>query len=243
MLDHADSPTDPQVTPDLAALRIALAQSAATRREAVPAPLTVVGPMTLARGRLHEVTGPSRRVLAALAVGAAQAEGPVLWLRPAWRSERLCPQGLLPMADPAALILADCPRAEDVPWAAEEALRSGAVALVVAELAEAPDLRQVRRLHLAAAEGLARSAAAGAARAALGLALMSEVVESRIAGIETRWRLAPLPPERASAPAAEGRTVWRLDRLRARGKPDAAWRLEGPPGTPSVAPLTPEAYE
>lgn len=222
MLDRADSPAPPAPPPDLAALRaLVVAAPAAQPR----APLAVVGPLHLARGRLHEATGRARRLLAALAAGAAQAEGAVLWLRPAWRADGLCPQGLLPFADPAALILGACPRAEDVPWAAEEALRSGAVALVVAELAAMPDLRQVRRLHLAAAEGVARAAAAGAARAPLGLALMAEAVEGGIAGVESRWRLAPLPPAPGTPPPLELRPAWRLDRLRARAAPPAAWRL------------------
>lgn len=225
MLDRPDSPAPP----DLAALRAALG----ARADGAPPPLQVAGPLALARGRLHEAAGPARRVLAALVAGAAQAEGAVIWLRPGWGRERLCPQGLLPLADPGALILAACPRAEDIPWAAEEALRSGAVALVVAELAAPPDLRQVRRLHLAAAEGGARARAAGLGLAPLGLALMAEVVEGGIAGVESRWRLAPLPPEpRSAAPA------WRLDRLRGRDAPPAAWQLDGDgPGSWALRPI------
>jgi protein ImuA len=228
MLDRADSPP----VPDLAALRAALRAGAAAEGASPLAvagaaaegasPLAVAGPLALARGRLHEAAGPARRVLAARIAGAAQAEGPVIWLRPGWGRERLCPQGLLPLADPGALILAACPRAEDIPWAAEEALRSGTVALVVAELAAAPDLRQVRRLHLAAAEGGARARAAGLGLAPLGLALMAEAVEGGIAGVESRWRLAPLPPEGGAAGPA-----WRLDRLRGRDAPPAAWHVAG----------------
>lgn len=224
MLDRPDSPPA-----DLAALRAALAPAGPP----MPPPLAVGPVMALARGRLHQATGPARRVLAAMAVGAAQAEGVVLWLRPAWRRERLCPQGLGAFADPGALILAAYPRAEDGLWAAEDALRSGAVALVVAELASTPELRQVRRLHLAAAEGVARARAAGAARAPLGLALAAEAGEAALAGVESRWRLAPLPPA-SSAPPRLWRgsplPAWRLERLRARDAPPAAWRLEAIPG-------------
>lgn len=220
MLDQTDSAP----APTLAALRAALAAPAGG---AAPPPLAVrwAGPMALARGRLHEGTGPARRTLAAWVAGAAQAEGPVLWLRPGWGRERLCPQGLIPFADPGALILGACPKAEDLPWAAEEALRSGAVALVVVELATPPDLRQVRRLHLAAAEGVARARAAGAGWAPLGLAVMAEAVEGGIAGVESRWRLAPLPPDRGAAAPDGAAPAWRLDRLRGRDAPPAAWRV------------------
>ena len=187
-------------------------------------PLAVLPQMALARGRLHEVAGPARRVLAALAAGVAAAEGPVVWLRPAWRSEGLNPLGLVGlMDDPGALVQVACPKAEDVLWGMEEALRAGCAALVVGELAEAPDLRQVRRLHLAAAEGVSRNRLAGRSRPApLGLVLDTESAESRVPGVETRWALHPLPP----AQGEEGRR-WRLDRLLARSLPPRDWVMTG----------------
>lgn len=184
-----------------------------------PPPLAPLPQMALARGRLHEVTGPARHTLAALAAGVAMAEGPVLWLRPAWLTEGLCAQGLAAlMPDPGALVVVRCQKPVDVLWAGEEALRSGAVALVVAELAEAPDLRQVRRLHLAAGEGLARGRPLG--RAPLGLALMAETADSRLAGVESRWALHPL---------ATGAARWRLDRLLMRSQPPQDWEVRGLP--------------
>jgi protein ImuA len=156
--------------------------------------------------------------------GGRRQEGPVLWLRPAWGTEGLCPQGLGAFADPGALITVACPRAPDVLWAAEEALRSGAVALVVAELAAAPDLRQIRRLHRAAAEGVARGRTGDGRRAALGVLMMRERAESRIAGVESRWALHSLPQR-------SGGSAWRLERLQARDAPPAEWPLRpGPCG-------------
>lgn len=189
--------------------------------EAPPA-LAPLPPMALARGRVHEVSGPSRRVLAALAAGVAQAEGPVLWLRPAWRVEALHPPGLAAlMPDPGALVVVHCPRPADVLWGLEEALRAGCVALAVGELAGTPDLRQVRRLHLAAAEGLSRNRLAGRkAPAPLGLVLDAESGGSRLPGVESRWALHPLPP------GAGGR--WRLDRLLMRGQPPRDWTIDLP---------------
>lgn len=186
------------------------------------APLEPLPQVMLARGRVHELTGPGRRTLAAVIAGAAQAEGPVLWVQPGWRAQMLCPQGLAPLLpDPGALIVARAGHATDILWTAEEALRAGCVALVVAEVAESPDLRQVRRLHLAAADGLARNRLAGRDRPApLGVLLALDQADSRIAGVESRWALHPLPP---------GGPRWRLDRGLARGLPPRDWMLDSLP--------------
>lgn len=179
-------------------------------------PLAPLPQMTLARGRVHEVAGPARRTLAALVAGAAQAEGPVLWLQPRWALEGLCPQGLRPLVrDPGALILARAGSTVDLLWSLEEALRAGCIALALAELPEPPDLRQIRRLHLAAEEGLMRNRRAGRQRPApLGLILAQDRAEGRSPGVESRWALHPLPG-----------AGWRLDRLLARGQPPADWTL------------------
>ena len=95
-------------------------------------------------GRVHEATGPGRRVFAAALAG--RLAGPVLWIQEGRERDRLCPQGLLPFLAPDRLVLARPAGALAVRQAAEEALRSGAVGLVVAELAEAPDLTVSRRL-------------------------------------------------------------------------------------------------
>jgi len=181
-----------------------------------PAPLMPLRQMTLVRGRVHEVAGPARRTLAALAAGVACGEGPVLWLQPGWVTEGLCAQGLRPLvADPGALILARAATVTDLLWGAEEALRAGNVALVIAALPELPDLRQIRRLHLAAEDGLTRNRRAGRpGPAPLGLVYAQDSAGGRCPGVESRWALHPLP--------AGG---WRLDRLLARGQPPTDWTL------------------
>lgn len=231
-----DSPLAPQpdAPADLGALARLVADIEGVRADAetglTPAPLTPLPQMALARGRVHEATGPARRTLAALAAGVAQGEGPVLWLRPKWGVEELCPQGLKPFVpDPGALILGGCCNAVDILWAAEEALRAGSVALVIAELAEAPDLRQLRRLHLAAADGLARNRLAGRiSLAPLGVLFMHETASSRIPGVESRWALHPLPPEPGSGPAlgVTSPPRWRLDRQMMRGQPPRDWVVD-----------------
>jgi protein ImuA len=143
-------------------------------------PLTGQPDLALIRpGRVHEATGPARRAFAAALAG--RLAGPVLWIIERRGREMPCPQGLAPFLDPARLILARPAGARALLEAAEEALRSGAVPLVVTELAEAPDLTQSRRLQLAAGAGGGR-----------GLCLVPET-GLRPNAAETRWHCAPLP--------------------------------------------------
>lgn len=224
-MDDAPDSRSALAKPDVAAAARLLAElNASYQRDAGPAPMPLqpLPQMGLARGRVHEVAGPARRTLAAVIAGAAQAEGPVLWLRPGWRGEGLCPQGLARLLpDPGALIMVNCARPVDIVWSMEEALRAGCVALVIAEIAEVPDLRQVRRLHLAAGDGLARNRAAGRLTPApLGVVLGYEVADGRVAGVESRWALHPLPPVAAGPPR------WRLDRQLVRGLPPKDWEVQ-----------------
>lgn len=172
--------------------------------------------LTLAPARVHELCGPSRRTLA-LTVARA-LKGPVIWIMPDWSVERLNPDGMHGMIDPSRLLFVAPRRAEDLLWAAEEALRSGAAPLVVTELPEPPGLTPVRRLHLAAETG-----AGSAPQPPLGLILTPE---GAAPGIESRWSLAPHHPD------SQGR-AWRLIRLRARTAPEATWTVNaGRSGSP-----------
>ena len=175
------------------------------------------GGLGLAAGRVHELCGPGRRTLAL--VVAAALPGPVVWIAPARAAERLHPEGVLPLLDPARLIFVTPRRAEDLMWCLEEALRSGAAAAVVAELAAPPGLTPVRRLHLAA------EAAAGPHRPT-GLILTPG--DGGAAGVESRWHLAPRH--------GPGGDRWRLERRRARTAPPAAWDMTLPRGALRLAP-------
>jgi protein ImuA len=180
-----------------------------TRHAPVADQLVLAPGVALALGRAHEVAGPARAVLAQLV--AARLLGPVLWLQPAWASERPMGDGIRGFLDPGRLVFARARSAADILWAAEEALRSGQVALVVAELPEPPAMTPVRRLHLAAE--------AGAARGVAPLALLLTPGQGGAPGVETRWHLAPLPGWVRGAPR------WRLVRARARLAPEAAWEM------------------
>lgn len=199
--------------------------------------------LSLATGRAHEVCGPAALVFAAMTAAALAARtgpGPVLWIRGPRAEGRPNPDGLAALLDPARLVLAAPRRAEDVLWCAEEALRTGAAGLVVAELERTPGLTAVRRLHLAAEA----ADAAGDGMRSGGvppLALLLTPGEGGAQGVETRWRMAPASsvPDRGGRPCAR----WRLDLLRARMARPRGWIVgwTGDPATGGGLLATPAA--
>jgi protein ImuA len=174
--------------------------------------LSLAEGLSLASGRVHEAAGPARRALALMLAG--RAEGPVLWIAPAWAAERLNAEGVRAFLDPGRLLFAAPLRAEDLLWTMEEALRAGLVPVVVADLPGPPGLTPVRRLQLAAEAG-----AEGARDAGLPvpLGLILTPGEGGAAGVESRWHMAPR--HRADE------TAWRLERRRARNAPPRGWTL------------------
>lgn len=188
----------------------------------------LLGALTLRRGRVHELCGPSRLMLAAQIMG--KAKGPVVWIRPAWAVERLNAAGLQPLADPARLILVHAARDEGLLWAMEEALRSGAAPLVVAELPAPPALTPIRRLHLAAEAG-ATAAGRDGQPAPLGLVLLAGSGGAQ--GVESRWHMAPLASRSVLWSDEES---WTLTRLRARLAPPARWHLRTNRGEEDLIP-------
>ena len=102
------------------------------------------------RGRSHEATGPGAPAFAAILCGMGKA---ALWLVEDWRGAALNPQGLAPFCDPDRLIVVHASGQTEMLAAMEEALRSGAVDTVVAELSRPLGLTEGRRLQLAAEAG------------------------------------------------------------------------------------------
>lgn len=151
---------------------------------------------------------------------------PVFWIAPG--TPDLNPAGLLPYGfDPARLLLVatenDAGPRGTLP-AMEAALRGGAAAAVVAEVARVPKLA-ARRLHLACA-----------AHATTGF-LLRRWPHGRAVGrddadaapVATRWRIGPAPSRPQGGPGIArepGPPRWAVELLHAREGAPGAWLME-----------------
>ena len=179
--------------------------------------------LRLKPGRMHELCGPARQVLATWIMAQHPSGAPVIWIRPYWMGERLHPHALCEWTSPEGLIIVETQREAESLGCAEEALRSGAVALVVVELATPLPLTPLRRLHLAAETGLERRCVRARDSSLLGLVLTPE--DGGTAGVESRWQLTPCPSSQRpdTAPICP---AWTLQRLRARMETPAGWHID-----------------
>ncbi|RFP87333.1 hypothetical protein DZK27_11805 [Rhodobacteraceae bacterium 63075] len=170
--------------------------------------------ISLALARVHEACGAARHVFALWL--AAQMDGPVFWIKPAWAQAGLNPAGVAEFIEPSRLTLIAAPREEDVLWCMEEALAASCVPLVVAEPLRLPALTPVRRLHLAAGR-----------RAGRPTGLLLTPGEGGAQGVESRWHMQPA--------ASEDETPrWTLTRTRARTAPEKSWDLRHEDGQITV---------
>lgn len=133
--------------------------------------------------RSHEIFGPGSDVFAAIVCGLSNR--PVIWLSEKYKSETLNPNGFAEFCDPKNLLIAKTGNQTDTLASAEESLRSGAVAVVVAELSKPLSLTAGRRLQLAAQAGKST-----------GLFIISEDMGSNAA--ETRWHCRPVDDDQDS---------------------------------------------
>lgn len=157
----------------------------------------------LRAGRVHEAYGPAATGFAALA--AATAGGMTLWVREAWLPDVLNPLGVIPFLDPAKLLMARPKDQTDALASAEEALKDGALPFVVIEITRPLNLREGRRLQLAAKAG-----------GTTGLCLVPEGMGSNAA--ETRWRATPL-----FDPTREDSTLMRWEIIKNKSGTIGAW--------------------
>ena len=191
-----------------------------TARAIAPQPDLLRDILQLQSGRAHEFCGPARRVLAAWIMARQPKAAPVIWIRTRAHTEHVYPLGLRDWASPEGLITLTPRREADALACAEDALRSGAVALVVVELTAPPALTPTRRLHLAAETGLARRLNHTQDGTFLGLRLTPET--GGAPGVESRWHMSPRPAPQSQMSVAP---AWRLERLRARMAPTACWHV------------------
>ncbi len=150
--------------------------------------------------RVHEVCGPE----AAAFAGLCAREG-VLWIRESWGTDLLLPQGGLTYLNPARLILARPATQIDALAVAEEALKDGVLPHVVIEITRPLNLREGRRLQLAAKEG-----------GTMGLCIILEGMGSNAA--ETRWRATPVYD-----PKSEDSTLMRWELIKNKSGTLGAW--------------------
>ena len=134
-------------------------------------------PLGLRPRRVHEAGGRGRRSFALFQ--AARHPGPLVWITPTHLPELPLPAGL-PTGVAERLHQLRPVGETDLLWCVEEALRSPAVALVIAEPQQPLSLTAGRRLQLAAEAGRTT-----------GLLLIQQGGGS--AAAETRWHCEPAP--------------------------------------------------
>ncbi len=137
---------------------------------------TLQSSFPLRSARAHEVCGAGAYVFASIV--CSMSGGQALWISPTHQQEYLHPEGVAQFCEPGKFVYASGKTQTDVLWMAEEALRSGAVKVVVTQLTKPVDLTAGRRLQLAAEAGKT-----------LGVFLIPEGMGSNAA--ETRWRCSP----------------------------------------------------
>ncbi|MDN5788867.1 ImuA family protein [Pseudorhodobacter sp.] len=177
--------------------------------------------LPLRPARVHEVFGPAAAGFACIA--GAQAPGAVLWIQESRTAETLNPNGIAPLLDPARLLLARSANQTDSLAVAEEALRDGSVPFVVIEITHPLDLREGRRLQLAAKNGNST-----------GLCLIPEGMGSNAA--ETRWHAAPI-----FDPAREDSTLMRWEIIKNKSGTTGAWNVRWNPETHRLDVVSPAA--
>ncbi len=102
-----------------------------------------------------------------------------MWVCEEWQNTQINPTGFANFAEPSELTICKTGNQTETLAVAEEALRSGAVSLVVMYLNKPLGLTEGRRLQLAAKDGKST-----------GLAIIPEGMGSNAA--ETRWRCTPM---------------------------------------------------
>ena len=131
----------------------------------------------LRQARTHEVCGAGAQAFAFALAGQMRAS--VLWISEDWQTAQINPVGFGVYLAPQNMLIAKVKDQVDGLASAEEALRSGAVSLVVIELSKPLSLLAGRRLQLAAEAGKST-----------GLCIIPEGAGSNAA--ESRWRCEPV---------------------------------------------------
>jgi protein ImuA len=116
--------------------------------------------------------------------------------------------------EPDRIIFVDLKREKDVLWAAEEALKCGGLAAVIAEVQEI-SFTQSRRLQLAVEESHVT-----------GFILRSDPSKLSATTCVARWKITPLPSEPADALPGVGFPRWNVELLKVRNGSPGMWKME-----------------
>lgn len=161
--------------------------------------------------RVHEICGPA--AFAFTAITTALTRCTFLWVHEAWRADRLHPAGFIPFLTPSDLLLVCTRNQTDSLAVAEEALRDGTLPFVVIEITRPLNLREGRRLQLAAKSG-----------STTGLCIIPEGMGSNAA--ETRWRATPI-----FDPEKDDSTLMRWEIIKNKSGTPGAWNVRWNPET------------
>jgi protein ImuA len=212
----------------LSRLRRVLVASGETLADTAPSRALGVKPVDAALGggipcaTLHELSaapvhlGAAAGFALALAALAREPARQTLWIATdfgALETGALYGPGLDQLGlDTAQLLVARVARPVDALFAMEEALKCRALATVMAEFGDAPDLTATRRLSLAARDG-----------GGLGL-LLCHKPSAAPSAARTRWRIAPAL-SRPDEFGGLGRTAFTLSLTKNRRGPCGNWTL------------------
>jgi len=157
-------------------------------------PIWLNDELSLQRGRIHEITGTANDSFAV--VMAAKLKGPIVWIGRGRDVATLTPTALKSFIEPTRVVLTEGSSRKEVLWAAEQVLRSKGAALTIIQLSLGPDLKESRRLQLAAEQGRG-----------LGLVLIEKRAQSSAA--QTRWSCEPVVSA-ANDDGLSGQWLWEI---------------------------------
>ena len=157
-------------------------------------PIWLNNELSLERGRFHEITGTANDSFAV--VMAAKLKGPIVWIGRGRDVATLTPTALKGFIEPTRVVLTEGSTRKEVLWAAEQVLRSKGAALTIIQLSLGPDLKESRRLQLAAEQGRG-----------LGLVLIEKRAQSSAA--QTRWSCEPVVSV-ANNDGLSGQWLWEI---------------------------------
>ena len=125
--------------------------------------------------------------------------GPIVWIGRRRDVGTITPTALKSFIDPTRIVLTEGMNRKELLWAAEQVLRSKGAALTIIQLSLGPDLKESRRLQLAAEQGRG-----------LGLILIEKRAQSSAA--QTRWICEPMLSLNVAANDADlsGQWLWEI---------------------------------